>query len=83
MSVVHIFVFAPRRAVSAPVAQTATPDCRRLDRAAVDNGRRFHAIIAVTYLEKHRRRGCYTPESYRAGRSLAEQLVGNLRQIGL
>ena len=25
LSVVHIFVFAPRRAVSAPVAQTATP----------------------------------------------------------
>src|SRR6266566_270932 len=40
LSVVHIFVFAPRRAVRAPVAQTATPDCRRLDRAAVDNGRR-------------------------------------------
>jgi hypothetical protein len=40
LSVVHIFVFAPRRAVSAPVAQTATPDGRQLDRAAVDNGRR-------------------------------------------
>jgi hypothetical protein len=47
LSVVHIFVFAPRRAVSAPVAQTATPDCRRLDRAAVDNGRRSRMPVRM------------------------------------